>query len=92
MPLQAQRGPSLDLLDLNLVDVDLLVEHDGHKLKLNGSDSRFVARLPTLVSLFHFGGLFWSLRKRIPQQASLHMEWRPFRVLLKRARGKDAIA
>ena len=90
MPLQPQRGPSLDLLDLNLVDVDLQVEHDGHTLKLTGSDSRFVARFSTLAALFHFGRVFWFFRKRIPRRASLQVEWRPLRVLLKRAQRKSA--
>lgn len=86
MPLQPQRGPNLDQVDLNLVDVDLLIEHDGHKLKLTGSDSRFVARFPTLAAVLHFGRVFWTSRKRVPRQASLHVEWRPFCVLLKKAR------
>ena len=81
MPLQTQ-----PVLDLDLLAVNLLIEHDGHKLKLTGSDSRFVASFPTLAAFFHFGRVFWNSKNRVPPQASLHLEWRPFRVLLKKAR------
>ena len=40
------------------LDVDLLIEHDGYQLKLRGSEMRFVANFPTLLSLLHFYRIF----------------------------------
>lgn len=34
------------------LDVDLLVEHGGHQLKVRRSGMRFVVNFPTLLSLF----------------------------------------
>jgi hypothetical protein len=87
---QPQRVRDLDLLHVDLVALDLQIEHDGHRLELTGSHSRLVAKFPTLPALFHYGRLFRLSRNWIPQNASLYVEWRPFRVLLKRTHGKDA--
>lgn len=69
-----------------VLDVDLLIEHGGHHLKLRGSGMRFAVRFPTLPSLFHFLRIFWAFRKRIPQDASLQVEWHRLRIPVKSAR------
>jgi hypothetical protein len=60
---------------LPALDVDLLIEHDGRHLELRGSEMRFVARFPTLASLFHFLRIFWPYRNRAPLEATLEIEW-----------------
>jgi hypothetical protein len=59
-----------------VLDVDLLIERGGHQLKPRGSGACFAARFPTLLSLFHFLRIAWPFRKRIPQEAASHVEWR----------------
>lgn len=71
---------------LPVLDVDLLIEHGGHQLKLRGSGTRFSVRAPTLLSLFHYLRISWASRNRIPREASVHVEWRRFRVPVKFAR------
>ena len=71
---------------LPVLDVDLLIEHGGHQLKLRGSGTRFAAKFPTLLSLLHFLRISWSSRKRIPREASFHVEWRRLRIPVKSAR------
>jgi hypothetical protein len=71
---------------LPVFEVDLLIEHGGHRLKLRGSGTRFAARFPTLLSLFQFLRISWASRKRIPPQASFHVEWRRLRIPVKSAR------
>jgi hypothetical protein len=66
--------PQLDL------DVDLLIERGGHELKLSGSGIRFVARFPTLRSLFHHLRFFWPARNLIPGSVQILVEWRKLRV------------
>lgn len=68
---------------LPVLDIDLLIEHGGHDLKLRGSGMRFVAKFPTLLSLFHFLRIFRSFKRRIPREASLQFEWRRFRIPIK---------
>lgn len=74
---------------LPALDVDLLIEHDGHHMKLRGSAMRFVAKFPTLLSLAHFMRFFWSSRKRIPHEASVHLEWRQLSIPVKAARANQ---
>ena len=69
------------------LDVDLLIEHDGHHLELRGSEMRFVAKFPTLLSLFHFSRIFWPYRKEAPQESSLQVEWRQLRIPVKSGTG-----
>ncbi len=64
---------------LNL-DVDLLIEQGGHRFKLTGSETRLVARFPTLRSLFHYSRFFWPAMDRMPKSLSLVVEWWRFRV------------
>jgi hypothetical protein len=68
---------------LPVLDVDLLIDHGGHQLKLKGSEMCFAAKFPTLRSLFHFFRIFWSSRTRIPREASFHVEWRRLRIPVK---------
>ena len=69
-----------------VLDVDLLIEHGGHQLKLSESGTRFAARFPTLLSLFHFLRISWASRKRNPREASFSVEWRRLRIPVKSAR------
>jgi hypothetical protein len=71
---------------LPVLDVDLLIDHGGHQLKLKGSGMCFAAKFPTLRSLFYFFRIFWSSRTRIPQEASFQVEWRRLRTPVKSAR------
>lgn len=70
---------------LPVLDLDLLIEHGGHQLKLRGSKMRFVARFPTLLSLLHFLLVFWPYRKLAPRGASFRVEWRQLRIPVKTA-------
>lgn len=71
--------PQLDL-DLGRLDVDLLIEHEGHRMKLTGSQNRFAAEFSSLVSLFHYARTFWSQRKIAPPGTSLSIGWRGLRL------------
>jgi hypothetical protein len=71
---------------LSVLDVDLLIEHGGHQLKLSGSGMRFVAESPTILALFHFLRIAWASRKRIPRAASFQVEWRRLRIPVKSAK------
>ena len=70
---------------LHVLDVDLLIEHGGHQLKLEGSGMCFAAKFPTLRSLGHFLLIFWSSRKLVPREASFQLEWRRFSIPVKAA-------
>lgn len=70
---------------LPVLDVDLLIEHGGHQVKLKGSGMCFAAKFLTLRSLFHFFRIFWLSRKRIPREASFQVEWRRLRIPVKSA-------
>ena len=65
---------------LPALEVDLVIEHGGRRLHLQGSGTPFVATFPTLVSLLHFAPIFWPYRKRIPRPASLQVERRGLRI------------
>ena len=65
------------------LDVDLLVEHEGHTLQLVGAGKRFAAKFPTLISLVHYSRIFWSSRHRLPSEVSLKVEWRKLSVTVK---------
>jgi hypothetical protein len=65
---------------LAVLEVDLLIEHGGRRLHLQGSGTRFATTFPSLVSLLHFAPILWLYRKRIPRPASLHVEWRGLRI------------
>ena len=69
---------------LPALEVDLLIEHGGHAMKVTGSASRFVANFPSLRAVLHFARVFWPLRKRIPHQIALEAEWRLLRVTVRR--------
>lgn len=66
-------------LPLPALDVDLLIEHNGHQATLQGAGHHFVARFPTLRSLFHFLRTLWPLRKRLPREVEFQVEWKGFR-------------
>ena len=65
------------------LDVDLLVEHEGHTLKLRGAGNRFAAKFPTLIALLHFSRIFWPSRKRLPEEILLRVEWRKLSINVK---------
>lgn len=71
---------------LPVLDVHLLIEHGGHQVQLRGSGTRFSVIVPTLLSLFHYLRMSWAFRKRIPRQASVHVEWRGLRIPVRFAR------
>jgi len=71
---------------LPALEVDLVIEHGGRRLHLQGSGRRFTATFPSLASLFHFLRIAWATRKHIPRQASLQIEWRRLRIPVKSAR------
>ncbi len=64
---------------LPLLDLDLLIEHGGHEAALTGSGRQFVAKFPTLASLFHFSRALWPWRRNLPSEYSIQVEWRGFR-------------
>jgi len=68
------------------LDVDVLIEQGGHELKLSGSGNRFVARFPTLGSLFYHLRFFWPARNLIPRSVGLAVEWRKLRVKVRSVR------
>jgi hypothetical protein len=61
---------------LPALDLDLRVEHGGHRVSLTGTGKRFTARFPTVASLLHFARIFWPLRKRFPREYSLRVSLR----------------
>jgi hypothetical protein len=65
---------------LPVLEVELLIEHGGRRLHLQGSGTRFAAKFPSLVSLLHFALVLWPYRERIPRPASLHVQWRGLRI------------
>ncbi len=70
---------------LPALEVDLVIEHGGHAVKVTGSASRVVANFPSLRAALHFARVFWPLRKQVPNQIGLQAEWRQLRVPLRRA-------
>ena len=65
---------------LPALDLDLRIAHGGHRFELKGSRLCFVARFATLRSLLHFLRLGWSLRRQLPREVSLSVEWHNFRL------------
>jgi hypothetical protein len=63
---------------LPALDVDLLIEHGVHHMRLKGSETRFAARFSTLSSLWHFLRIFWSYRRGACHEATVQVEWRQF--------------
>lgn len=63
--------PLLPALDLNVV-----VEHGGHRVAVTGSGRRFIATFATVSSLLHFFFASWRLRKFFPESYSFQAEWR----------------
>jgi hypothetical protein len=49
------------------VEMDLRLEHSGHKLELTGSGSEYRASFPSIFSLIHYAFSLWSLRRQIPE-------------------------
>ena len=64
---------------LPALDIDLIIEHDGHQAAVTGSGHRFVAKCPTLKSVFHYSLNLWPWRKVLPSGYIFQMEWRGFR-------------
>ena len=64
---------------LPALDVDLLIEHQGHRVEVKGSGRHLVATFPTLFSLWHFSRAFWPVRNYVPLDLDFKVEWRSFR-------------
>jgi hypothetical protein len=64
---------------LPTLDVDIVVEHGGHKVAIQGSGRRFIAKFPTLFSLGHFALRLWPFRKLVPDSCEWQVEWRGYR-------------
>ena len=62
------------------LDLDLIVEHQGHQVSLTGSGYSFVARFPSILSLIHFGRAAWPARKQWPEGYGISIEWRGLQV------------
>ncbi len=65
------------------LDVDLLIEHGGHTVRLRGSRMHFVAQFPDLLSAFHFLRIFWPARTAAPREAGVRIQWRNFSLPVK---------
>src|SRR5271165_1804786 len=70
---------------LPALDLDLRIEHRGRQASVQGSGKHFVAKCPTLLSLFHFLFALWPLRKQFPTEYNFQIEWRGFRFPRKNA-------
>lgn len=66
----------MDLPLLRAIELDLAVEHAGHRVRLTGAAGQFVARFPALSSLLHFARIAFPFRKRFPRGFSVRLEWR----------------
>jgi hypothetical protein len=63
---------------LRALELDLAVEHAGHRITVTGAGGRFVARFSSLSSLWHFARLYLRDRRRMPRGISVRLEWRGF--------------
>ncbi len=61
---------------LPVLDLDLQIEHEGHRLALQGSGRQFVAKFQSLRALIHFGLRVWPFRKLAPASLRLRIEWK----------------
>jgi hypothetical protein len=61
------------------IDVDLQLEHLGHKLEVKGSGSEFRALFPSFFSLIHYAISLWPLRKMVPEGWVIRLECGWFR-------------
>jgi hypothetical protein len=61
---------------LPVLDLDIQIEHEGHKLGLQGSGREFVAKFESLRALVHFGLRAWPFRKLAPSSCRLQVEWK----------------
>ncbi len=66
-----------------VIEVDLLIEHDGRHLTVRGSGRNFVAKFPSLPSLFHFARIFWAHRTEAPIDAIVQIAWRRLSIPVK---------
>jgi hypothetical protein len=48
------------------LEIDLSVEHNGHRLRLTGRDPEYVAEIPSIGSLIHFFRAGWRHRRLMP--------------------------
>lgn len=58
------------------LELDLALEHAGHRVILTGASGWFVARFASLPSLWHFARLYLRDRRRLPRGFSVRLEWR----------------
>ncbi|MBY0505970.1 MAG: hypothetical protein K2X03_18785 [Bryobacteraceae bacterium] len=61
------------------LELDLTVEHGGHRAKIAGEQGNFLAVFPTLSSLCHFAVAAWPLRHDRPAGITLRVQWRGLR-------------
>jgi hypothetical protein len=66
----------LKLPDALLFDVNLHLEHSGHKLDITGSGPEYTVRFPSVFSLLHYAITFWPLRKHLPEGAVIQLKYR----------------
>lgn len=66
----------MDLQLLRALELDLTVEHAGHRVQLTGADGHFVARFAALTSVLHFARLTFPARKHFPRGLALRLQWR----------------
>jgi len=60
----------------HVLECDLLIEHQGRQLRLEGSGGEFIARFPTLASLVHFVPLGWAYRRSLPAKIAVQVKWK----------------
>ena len=58
------------------VELNLLIEHEGHEFRLTGTRNRFLADFPTLLSAVHFSRVLWPSRRLLPVGISMRVQWR----------------
>ena len=64
---------------LPALDLDLLVEHEGHQVKLRGSGRAFIAEFSTLSSLVHFVRAAYPFRRSLPSEYRFQIDCKGFR-------------
>lgn len=61
---------------LRAVELDLVVEQDGHQATLQAQDGNFLVTFPTLRSLLHFARELWPQRHQMPMGITVAIRWR----------------
>lgn len=64
---------------LHAVELDLVVEHGGHRVTVKGNRRVFTADFERLTSLLHFVRQAWRWRRQVPAGITVFVTWRGFR-------------